>query len=89
MARSTGPILATGGITLFNNVVVHNQSAQDNAHVVVGTLIAAGGLALLEHLSEPLAVGIAWIAFVSVLFVRINPNVPSPAESFVAWYNQK
>lgn len=82
MARSTGPILAVGAVTLFNEVVLHAQPF--NWKVPIATGIAALGLDLLEHLNADLAVGIAWIALVAILFTRVNPNVPAPLESLAA-----
>lgn len=88
MAKSTGPILAAGAITLFNDVIVHGKPFDQNEwRIPVGTAIAAGGLVLIEKVSQPLATGIAWIALVSVLLTRMKADVPSPAESFVSWYN--
>lgn len=89
MARSTGPILAVGGITLFNDIVIHQKTWQQDARVVVGTAVAAAGLALLERLSPPLAVGLAWISLIAILFVRLDKNTPSPVESFMTWYQGK
>lgn len=88
MSRSTGPILAVGAITVFNDTVIHGLKFENEARIIVGTAIAAGGLTLLEKVSEPLAVGLAWVALVTMLLVRVNPNVPSPVESFNAWYNE-
>lgn len=87
MSASTGPILAAGGITLFNAVIINNQSVQTQAKVIVGTGIAAMGLALIEHASYGLAVGLAWLTLITTLFVRVTPNVPAPLESFTKWYN--
>lgn len=89
MADSTGPILAVGGITLFNDVIVHRKTWQQDTRVVVGTAIAAMGLALLERGSRELAVGIAWVALISSLFVRLDPNTPSPVESILSWAPHK
>jgi hypothetical protein len=88
MARSTGPVLALGAITLGNNVILHGKDVAGQARVVVGTTILAAGLALIEHASEGLAVGLAWLALVSVLFVRITPGVPAPIESLATWLNE-
>ena len=55
--------------------------------VPVGTAIAAGAFALAERASAPLAKGVAWIALLTVLFSRVNPRVPSPAESLLSWWN--
>jgi hypothetical protein len=89
MARSTGPILAVGGITLLNQSLLAKDPQELDMRVVVGTAIAAGGLALLERLSEELAVGIAWVALVAVLFVRIDPKTGSPAENLLRIMGQE
>lgn len=86
MARSTGVVLAVGAITMGNSVIVNEQEI--NWRVPIATGIAAGMLALVEKVSEPLAVGIAYIALITVLFVRVQPNVPAPVESFNNWWNQ-
>jgi hypothetical protein len=89
VSASTGPILAAGAITLFNDLVINRKSWQQDSRVIVGTAVAAGGLYLVEQISPELARGIAWIALVTVLFVRTDPKVPSPAEAFNTWYNAK
>lgn len=89
MAKSTGPILAVGAITLFNDVVVHKKTLGQDVRV----LIAAGGaalvLGLIEQASETLAVGLAWMALITVLFTRMDPKTPAPLESIANWYNAK
>jgi hypothetical protein len=82
MARSTGIVLAVGGITVFNEVILHSQPF--NWKVPIATGIAAVMLGGLENLSPELAVGIAWVALVAVSLTRVNPNVPAPAESLAA-----
>ena len=89
MARSTGPIVAAGALTLFNDVIVHQRSISQDSRVIVATAVAAGGLALLEHVSAQLAVGISWLALVTVLLVRVDPKTPAPLESFATWWNGK
>lgn len=79
MAKSTGPAIAIGAVTVFNDVVLNQQPF--NWHVPIATGFVALGLAGLEHVSPPLAVGIAWLALVAVLFTRVNPNVPAPMEN--------
>lgn len=86
MSASTGPILAVGTITLFNDIVIHHKTWQQDSRVVVGTVVAALGLGLVERVSTELAVGIAWTALVALLFVRLDPKTPSPIESFMSWY---
>lgn len=79
MAKSTGPALAIGAVTVFNGVVLNGQPL--DWRVPVATGFVAVGLAGLEHLSESLAVGIAWLALVAVLFTRVDPNTPAPMEN--------
>jgi hypothetical protein len=78
-------MLLIGAITVGNAVVVHDQP-MDWA-VPVATGLAAGALALLERVNEPAAVGLAWLALVTMLIARVRPDVPSPAESILAFIN--
>lgn len=84
--KSTGPILAVGGITVVNQSIVHGEPI--DWRVPIATGLAAGVFGFAEHFAEGLANGIAWLALITVLFVRLRPNVPSPVESFTAWWNQ-
>jgi hypothetical protein len=86
MARTTGPILAIGAITLANETIIAGKPM--NWRIPVATGFAAGVFALGERVSEPAAVGLAWLAFVSVLLVRLDPATPAPVESLLAWWNQ-
>ena len=86
MARTTGVILAVGGITLGNAVIVNNQPI--NWRIPIATGIAAGMFALAEQGWEKGAVALSYVALVTVLFVRTQPGVPSPVESFATWWNQ-
>ena len=84
MARSTGPILAVGGITLANKHLLAEKPAQEiDWRIVTGTAVAALGLALLEKISEGLAVGIAYVALLAVLFARLDPKAGAPAENLL------
>jgi hypothetical protein len=80
MAASTGPILAVGAISFTNGWILNKQPP--DFKILLGTAVAAGGLALFEHVSKELAVGIAWIALVTVLFTR-QKGKPSPAENLL------
>jgi hypothetical protein len=80
MADSTGPILAAGGLT-FANGWLFNKTGPD-FRILVGTAIAAGGLALIERVSHPFAVGLAWLGLLTVLFTRTNGKA-SPAENLL------
>ncbi len=87
MAQSTGIVLAIGGITIFNEVVLNNQPFTWKVPIATG--IAALVFTGLEKVSPSLAVGIAWVALAAVTLTRVNPNVPSPAESLANVVNGK
>lgn len=87
MARSTGPILAAGGITLANRTIFHQQPV--DWRVISATGLSAGMLALLEKGVPELAVGLSWIALLTVLLTRVDPRVPAPVEGFISWWNAK
>lgn len=80
MAASTGPVLAVGAISFANEWILNKQPP--NFKILLGTAVAAAGLALFEHVSKELAVGIAWIALVTVLLSR-QKGRPSPAENLL------
>jgi hypothetical protein len=65
VARSTGPIVAAGAITYANAVIGNGKSWAAELRIPVATAVAAGLLALFEHVSPELSVGIAWIALVT------------------------
>ena len=88
MSASTGPMLAAGGVVIFNAVVVNEQTPISQMPVVVATLLAAAGLSLWERAMPRTATAVAWLALIGTLFVRVNPATPSPIESFGAWYNR-
>lgn len=83
MARSTGPMLAVGAITVANQSLLAKDQQPIDWRIPIGTAIAAGGLALLERVSEPLAVGLAWVALVTVLFVKLDSKTDAPAENIL------
>lgn len=87
MATSTGPMLAVGGITWVNRVLLQEHPPPDvvrfTVRVAVGTGIAATALSLVERANAPLARGVAWISLVTVLLARIQPGVRSPAENLL------
>lgn len=83
--RTTGPVLAIGAITLANASVLNDKPL--DLRVPIATGIAAGAFALAEKAYEPLAVGLAWVALVAVLLVRMDSRVPSPVESLNDWWN--
>lgn len=87
MAESTGPVLAIGALTLANRVVF-NDAAMD-WKVPIGTGIAAVLFAGAERAVGKTAVWVAYLALVTVVFARVDPAVPSPAESALKWFNER
>lgn len=87
MSRTTGPILAIGAITVVNRNVVNGQPF--DWRVPIATGIAAGAFALAERAWERGAVALSYLALITVLFARVNPKEPAPAESFLKWWNAK
>jgi len=87
MARSSGPLLAAGAITLGNQTIFNKQPI--NWRIPIATGIAIGSFSLIERASPGLAVGIAWIALVTVLVARVDPKQPTPIENALRWWNQK
>jgi hypothetical protein len=79
MAKSTGPILAVGAIS-FGNQWLFNHDL--DFKILLGTGIAALCLAGAEHVSAPIAVGIAYIALVTITLTRVGGK-PSPAENLL------
>jgi hypothetical protein len=86
MARTTGIILATGAVTVVNQTVFHDQPM--NWRVPLATGMAAVAIGLFERVWEDGAVILSWTGLVTVLLTRTNPNVPSPVESALAWWEQ-
>lgn len=79
MSKTTGVVLATGGITIVNQTVFNGQPM--DWRVPIATGIAAVGFTLAERAWEQGAVIVAWTAFLTVLLTRVNPKVPSPVET--------
>lgn len=79
MARSTAPMLLVGGMEFANEYLT---SGTFDVKVLLATGIAAGGLALVEQVpgAAPIAVGIAWIAFVTLMFTSLKGK-PSPIQT--------
>jgi hypothetical protein len=87
MAESTGPILAIGAITVANRTVF-NDEAMD-WKVPIGTAIAAVLFSGAERAVGRSAVYLSYLALVTVVFARVDPSVPSPAESALRWFNER
>lgn len=86
MAKSTGIIIVVGLITATNEAVFApiasggDIRSDFNWRIVPATLIAAAALGGLERISEQLAVGIAYISLITVLFARLG-RAPAPVEN--------
>ncbi len=87
MAASTGPILAIGAITLANRVVFNDESMDWKIPIATG--IAAVLFAGAERAVGRTASYLAYAALVAVVFVQVDPKVPSPAESALAWFEER
>lgn len=85
MSRTLGPVLALGAVTMANETVFN--SGPVNWKVPIATGLAAVGFGLAERVAPEVAVILAWTALVTVLITRTDPNVPSPAESAINWFD--
>lgn len=84
MAKTTGPILATGALTVANQSVFHGRPV--DWRVPIATGLAAMGFALGERAWPRGAELLAWTVLITSLFSRVTPGMPSPAESALAWW---
>lgn len=83
MARSTAVVLATGAMTLANEAIfapMAGQTVTVNWRIVPATAALAVALGALEHLAPEFAVGLAWLALVSALFIPVG-NAPTPIDN--------
>lgn len=87
MSATTGPVLAMGGVTLANQMLLHDKPFDPKIPIATG--IAAGAFALAEKGWPSGATALAWMAFIAVMITRVNPSVPSPVESLAAWWRQQ
>lgn len=76
-AGSTGPMLAVTSIS-FGNEWLGNGHL--DLKILVAGAVATGGLALMSKVSDPLATGVAWIAFITLMFTRLGGR-PSPVDN--------
>lgn len=87
VAASTGPILAVGAITLANRTVFNDEPMDWKIPIATG--MAAVLFSGAERAVGRGAVAVAYLALVTVVFARIDKSVPSPAESALAWFNER
>lgn len=80
MAKSTVPIVLTGGIVAVNNWLGNGQGFPRQIPVLVGTAVAAGIGVLIEQIpgAAPLAVGIGWITFMAMMIMPYPRGTASP-----------
>lgn len=86
MSRTLGPILATGAVTIANATVFNGKPM--DWRVPIATGLAAIGFNLAEKAAPDVAVVLAWTTFLTVVLTRVDPNVPSPAESAKRWWEK-
>lgn len=84
MAETTAPILAIGGITMVNRSVFNDETW--DWRIPIATGISVGLFAALEKPFPKFAVALAWLAVMGATLGRTDPNVPSPAESALNWF---
>ena len=86
MAESTGIVVAVGAITLANEALFAPAAGAGKIAVNWRIIPATAGLALalagLEKLAPKFAVGLAWLALATVLFVPFG-NAPTPIENAI------
>lgn len=87
MARTTGPILLVGVITVTNQVIFQKRDIDWRVPIAAGA--AAGLFAFLEKGIGDVAVALAYATLVSSLFVSVPGDVDPPITAAVKWFNQK
>lgn len=85
MSKTTGPVLATGLITVVNQTVFHDRPM--DWRVPIATGLAAVGFSLAENVWQEGADILAWTTLMTVLLTRTTPGVPSPAEAALSWWD--
>lgn len=83
MARSTGPMLAVGGITWANQNLLGDDTSFDltkTARIAVATGLGVAVLSIVEKAVPDIAVGVAYALLITVLLVRVDRNTKTPLE---------
>jgi hypothetical protein len=80
MAESTGIILAAGAISFGNEWLLNHKSP--DFKILLATGVAALMLAGAEHINQQIAVGIAWIALITVILAPVG-STNSPATNLL------
>jgi hypothetical protein len=78
-------MLAIGAITLINNSIVHNKPVDWRVPIAtgLGAVIFAG----FEKVAPDIAPAVVYLGLVTIIFTRIQKDVPSPTESIIDWWN--
>lgn len=88
MSSTTGLVLAVGGITIVNRTIFNGQPWEWKVPIATG--IAAVMFSGVETFIGPeLPRALAMMALVAVTMSRVDPSVPSPAESALKWWNSQ
>lgn len=87
MSKTLGPVLAMGALTMVNQSVIHDEPF--DWRVPIATGLAGIGFGLVERVWPEGAVLLAWTALITVLLTRTSPEIPSPTESIVDWFDDK
>lgn len=85
MSETTGPILLVGGITMMNRTVFNDEDW--DWRIPLATGVSVGLFSLLEKPLPQFAKALAWLAVAGVVLGRVDPKVPSPAESALTWFD--
>jgi len=86
MSRTTGPVLATGAITIINRTVFSGEPM--DWRIPVATGLTAVGFSLAERVWPTGAQILAWTALTTILLTRTDPRTPAPAENALAWWKK-
>jgi hypothetical protein len=86
MSQTTGPVLAMGAITIVNQTVFNDRPMDWRVPIATGLL--AVGFSWGERVWPKGALILAWTGVVAVVLTRVQPTVPSPTESALAWWNK-
>lgn len=84
--RTTGPVLAIGGVTLANELLLEGRPM--DWRVPIATGVAAGLFALLEKAWADGAVALAYTALVAVLLTRLPGQKRAPVENLTRWLQE-
>lgn len=85
MAKSTGPVLAIGAVTVANRVIFNERPMEWRIPIATG--IASMLFSLMERGWEKGAISLAWLALISSMFLRVNGD-RSPIENAADWWNR-